>query len=153
MMRTIFSHAMMSLLIISMAAACKSPETSSPSAENPTAPATEQPTASDKPAQEQPAADDAQACVSLVTAFTKETDTTYYMIVDPCWPKSMSTADVRETYYKPFQQRVEAASGKPWQKVIPISANYKGRQALDAQVQGMKGTNVEIKLEDEKKGE
>lgn len=88
-----------------------------------------------------------------MTAFTKETDTTYYMVVDPCWPKSMSTADVRETYYKPFQQRVEAASGKPWQKVIPISANYKGRQALDAHVQGMKGTNVEIKLEDEKKAE
>lgn len=149
-MRTLFSCAM--ILSILMTVACKSPEGGTPAAESAAAPAAEQPAASDKPAAER-AAEEAQACASLVTAFVKETNTTYYLIIDPCTPKSMSTAEVREAYYKPFQQLVEAASGKPWQKIIPLSANYKGRAALDAHVQGMKGTNVQIELDGAREGQ
>lgn len=147
-MRTIFSRAMMLILIVSMAAACSASEPSpSPDTTN-----TDKQNNSEKPVDEKPD-ETAQGCATLVTAFTKETDTTYYMIIDPCWSKSLSDAEIRETYYVPFQQRVEELSGKPWKMVVALSSNYKSRESLDAQVASMKGTTAEIKLEDVKAGE
>ena len=103
----------------------------------PQAPSTPTPPASE------PAAKD-EACATLLSAFVKENDTTYYTIHEPCIPEGLDAGQIRETYYKPLQLKVEAKTGKNWRQVVAMPSRYKSRAELDAHVQQLKGKSEAI---------